>query len=80
MGVHECFTVDLDDPSWMEQVRGDYRVLFNCVSSAGNGLAGYKKSYVDGQRVALAWARHTGLNVTFIRAVLLFIRSSRESA
>lgn len=61
MGVHECIAADLDDPRWMQQVRGDYRVLVNCVSSAGGGLAGYKKSYVDGQKIALAWAQAEGI-------------------
>ncbi len=61
IGVHECVVADLDDPRWMEQVGGDYRILVNCVSSAGGGLAGYKKSYVDGQKVALAWAQTHGV-------------------
>jgi nucleoside-diphosphate-sugar epimerase len=61
IGVHECIAADLDDPSWMQQVRGDYRILVNCVSSAGGGLAGYKKSYVDGQKIALAWAQAEGI-------------------
>lgn len=61
MGVHECLVADLDDPHWIEQVRGDYRILVNCVSSAGGGLAGYKKSYVDGQMVALSWAQAQGI-------------------
>ena len=38
--VHECIAADLDDPRWMQQVRGGYRILVNCESSAGGGLAG----------------------------------------
>ena len=61
MGVREAIVADVDDPRWMEQVQGKYRILVNCVSSAGGGLAGYKKSYVDGQRVALEWAQTHGI-------------------
>ena len=48
---------DLDLDDWHERVEGRYESVVNCVSSAGGGLAGYQKSYVDGQRSILEWAK-----------------------
>ncbi|MGC6456455.1 MAG: NAD-dependent epimerase/dehydratase family protein [Coraliomargaritaceae bacterium] len=55
LGVGEVIEGDLDCPSWHEQVRESYRAVVNCVSSAGGGLAGYEKSYYEGQRSILQW-------------------------
>lgn len=55
LGVSEVIEGDLDSPSWYGQVRGSYRAVVNCVSSAGGGLAGYEKSYYEGQRSILQW-------------------------
>ena len=53
----EVIEGDLDSNDWHERVEGSYESVVNCVSSAGGGLAGYQKSYVDGQRSILEWAK-----------------------
>ena len=53
----EVIEGDLDSNDWHERVEGRYEAVVNCVSSAGGGLAGYQKSYVDGQRSILKWAK-----------------------
>lgn len=61
LGVSEVVVADLDDRSWHQSLQGDYQAVVNCVSSAGGGLAGYRKSYVDGQRSILDWAQGRGI-------------------
>ena len=53
----EVIEGDLDSNDWHKRVEGRYESVVNCVSSAGGGLAGYQKSYVDGQRSILEWAK-----------------------
>ena len=53
----EVIEGDLDSNDWHERVEGRYETVVNCVSSAGGGLAGYQKSYVDGQRSILEWSK-----------------------
>ena len=53
----EVIEGDLDSNDWHERVEGPYESVVNCVSSAGGGLAGYQKSYVDGQRSILEWTK-----------------------
>ena len=48
----------------------DTRVIVNCVSSAGGGLAGYQKSY-DGQR-SIQWASHSRFAVMFTGQHLVY--------
>lgn len=57
MGVAEVIEAELDSYLWHEQLNLKYEAVVNCVSSAGGGLAGYQKSYVDGQRSLLEWAQ-----------------------
>jgi nucleoside-diphosphate-sugar epimerase len=53
----EVIESDLDSRDWHTQIEGSYEAVINCVSSAGGGLAGYRKSYVEGQRSILEWAK-----------------------
>ena len=53
----EVIEGDLDSNDWHGRVEGRYEAAVNCVSSAGGGLAGYQKSYVDGQRSILEWSK-----------------------
>ena len=57
LGVAEVIEAELDSSTWHAQVRGQYEAVVNCVSSAGGGLDGYRKSYVDGQCSILEWAK-----------------------
>lgn len=56
MGVAEVLVGDLDGTSWMDELGQSYESMVNCVSSAGGGLDGYRKSYVEGQQRILEWA------------------------
>jgi len=56
MRVSEVIEAELDGHAWKTQLQGCYDSVVNCVSSAGGGLDGYRKSYVDGQARILEWA------------------------
>lgn len=53
---------ELHREDWHREASGDWDVVVNLVSSAGNGLEGYKLSYIDGNASLLKWAaqRHVG--------------------
>ncbi len=51
---------DLSSTDWHPQINGGANFVLNCVSSGGDGLAGYRRSYVDGMNSILAWARRRG--------------------
>jgi nucleoside-diphosphate-sugar epimerase len=57
LGLAEVVVADLDSHEWHKQINSQYQGVVNCVSSAGGGLIGYQKSYVEGQKSLLAWAR-----------------------
>ncbi|CAI8262919.1 MAG: Uncharacterised protein [Opitutia bacterium UBA7350] len=56
LGLSEVLVDDLDSDQWHERLRNSYKMVVNCVSSAGGGLVGYQKSYLEGQRSLLKWA------------------------
>ncbi len=56
MGVHKVVCHRLDSDDWHEQLTDSVDVWVNCVSSAGNGLEGYRASYVEGMRSILRWS------------------------
>lgn len=47
----------LEESGWQELVKGDFEAVVNLVSSAGGGLDGYRRSYVEGNRSVLEWLR-----------------------
>ena len=57
LGLEEVLVANLDSREWHNKLRLKYQAVVNCVSSAGGGLAGYQKSYVEGQRSLLEWAQ-----------------------
>ncbi len=63
MGVSEVVIADLDASTWHSQLQGTYAAVVNCVSSAGGGLDGYRRSYLNGQRSILQWAQGRGIKV-----------------
>jgi nucleoside-diphosphate-sugar epimerase len=56
LGLSEVVVENLDDVTWHQRLSGSYTAVVNCVSSAGGGLEGYRKSYIEGQRSILKWA------------------------
>jgi len=61
LGLSEVLTADLDEASWHGQLKGQYAAVVNCVSSAGGGIDGYRKSYLEGQRRIIEWAQSQDL-------------------
>ena len=55
LGLNEVVVEDLGSTTWHRQLSGSYVAVVNCVSSAGGGLEGYRKSYVEGQQSILKW-------------------------
>jgi len=56
----ETFVADLASDSWHEHIAGAPEFALDCVSSGGDGLDGYRRSYLDGMKSILAWARQRG--------------------
>ncbi|MBC2604711.1 NAD-dependent epimerase/dehydratase family protein [Pelagicoccus albus] len=62
----ETFCGMVDDSAWHEVAGEDVDFAVNCVSSAGGGLAGYRQSYVDGNKSFCAWAKGYGFAGTAV--------------
>ncbi|MBC2593345.1 NAD-dependent epimerase/dehydratase family protein [Ruficoccus amylovorans] len=56
LGLTQVEVADLDSDAWHDKFDRDQDFVLNCVSSAGGGIDGYRKSYIDGQRSILKWA------------------------
>ncbi len=63
LGLDEVVVCDLDSFEWHNQFKLSYTSVVNCVSSAGGGVDGYRKSYLEGQRALLEWASQRALKV-----------------
>ncbi|MFP4353266.1 MAG: SDR family oxidoreductase [Puniceicoccaceae bacterium] len=55
-GFHPV-VAEVDGSGWHEAVPGDADAVLNCVSAAGGGVDGYRKSYLGGNRSLVEWAR-----------------------
>ena len=56
LGVQHVLCEELDSERWHVEISPVQDFVVNCVSSAGGGLEGYRKSYIDGQESILKWA------------------------
>jgi nucleoside-diphosphate-sugar epimerase len=56
-GFHPV-VAEVDSDEWHSQVPDSPAIVLNCVSSAGGGVGGYKKSYIGGNQSLLIWARN----------------------
>jgi nucleoside-diphosphate-sugar epimerase len=57
LGVSEVLEAELASEAWHAGLTSSYAAVVNCVSSAGGGLEGYRRSYLEGQRSILRWAK-----------------------
>lgn len=57
LGLSEVVVGNLHQSAWHQQISDSYDAVVNCVSSAGGGLEGYRRSYVEGQQSIIEWAR-----------------------
>ena len=56
LGVNPV-VADLATDAWHERIVPGADLVLNCVSAGGGGLDGYRRSYVEGMRSFVAWAR-----------------------
>ncbi|MDQ8203721.1 NAD-dependent epimerase/dehydratase family protein [Pelagicoccus sp. SDUM812003] len=59
LGAETC-QAWVDGATWHAFAGEGVDWVVNCVSSAGGGLEGYRRSYVEGNRSLAAWARSAG--------------------
>lgn len=62
----EAVVADLATDDWHGRIDGRADFAVNCVSSGGAGLAGYRRSYVDGMDSIARWAQARGKVGTMI--------------
>jgi nucleoside-diphosphate-sugar epimerase len=55
-GVH-AVVADLAESDWHGQVGREFETVLNCVGSGGSGMEGYRRSYLEGMKSVLVWAR-----------------------
>ncbi|MCH6257398.1 NAD(P)H-binding protein [Puniceicoccaceae bacterium K14] len=51
----QVVAAQVESDTWHAQATGEFDLAINCVSSAGNGLEGYRQSYVGGNHSFVAW-------------------------
>lgn len=56
----DAVVADLASDDWHERIAGAPDFALNCVSSGGGGIDAYRRSYVEGMKSILAWARARG--------------------
>ena len=54
-GVHQVLAAELDSNSWHSRIDPRVEYILTTVGSAGGGLSGYRKSYLNGQRSIFRW-------------------------
>ena len=57
IGAQEVIVSQIESEDWHSMIKKDYTIILNCVSSAGGGIDGYRKSYLEGQRSVLNWLK-----------------------
>ncbi len=62
----EVVVADLAANDWHQRIAGGADFVVNCVSSGGAGMAGYRRSYVDGMDSVVRWARTRGAAGTIV--------------
>ncbi|MDP3073952.1 MAG: NAD-dependent epimerase/dehydratase family protein [Opitutaceae bacterium] len=62
----ETVVAELADHRWHAAIAGAPDGVLNCVSSGGGGAEAYRRSYVDGLRSIIEWARARGPAETLI--------------
>ena len=61
----ETIVADLATDGWHQQIAGGADLVVDCVGAGGGGVEGYRRTYVDGLRSILAWARRAPVG-TFV--------------
>ena len=60
------FAGQLEESGWRAWAGGGVDFVVNCVSAGGGGLEGYQRSYIEGNRAVVDWARETGFAGTAV--------------
>lgn len=56
LNLHQVVEAELDGTAWHPEISSRQDFVLNCVSSAGGGTEGYRKSYLEGMRSMVNWA------------------------
>ncbi len=79
LGLQRVVEAEIDSDSWHGELDAEQDYVLNCVSSGGNGLEGYRKSYVNGQRSLVQWAGRGRLGtVVYTSATSVYPQSEGE--
>lgn len=62
----ETVVADLASRDWHGKIPPNPEFVLNCVSSGGGGLEAYRRSYVEGTRSMLEWAKRGGTMGTLV--------------
>lgn len=62
----ETVVADLANRDWHGKIPPNPEFVLNCVSSGGGGLEAYRRSYVEGTRSILDWAKQGGTVGTLV--------------
>ena len=65
LGISEVIEAELDSRDWHNRISDQYLAVVNCVSSAGGGIDGYIKSYLNGQQSILEWTKSQNI-ITYV--------------
>jgi len=76
MGFEKVVVEELDSPDWWSAFKVVPDHVVNCVSSAGGGLEGYRKSYIQGNQSILKWVRRHEEKESFRSATFLYTGST----
>ncbi len=62
----QVVVAELASDAWHADVAGGAEYVLNAVSSGGGGLEGYRRSYLEGMKSIVAWARERPANGTVV--------------
>ncbi len=62
----QVVVAELASDAWHGDVAGGAEYVLNAVSSGGGGLEGYRRSYLEGMKSIVAWARARSANGTVV--------------
>lgn len=70
----------VDEDGWHDFAGTEVDLVVNCVSSAGGGLAGYRQSYIEGNRSLGRWMDKTGFSGKSVYTSSVSVYADAEGA
>lgn len=79
LGFGQVVTGELHASAWHGRIEPRQDIVVNCVSSAGGGWVGYRKSYFEGMRSILAWAAPGSIqSLIFTSSTSVYAQANEE--